>query len=1010
MKYPFNDHNLPLKERINDLISRLTIEEKAGFIPTRNNPVERLGIPAWSFGAEGAHGFVDREGKNTTFPQTIGLAAAWDRGLMKKIGEVVGTEARCYYKMNEKKRGLAIWSPTVDLERDPRWGRTEEGYGEDPYLTSELSGEYIRSAQGSDPFYLRVSCGPKHFFANNNEIDRGSCSCFIPPRLLHEYYLVPFKNAIKNAGAVSLMTAYNEVNGIPMMLHPMLNNIVKNEWGFSGNIVTDGGDFIHTVDLHHYFETHGETLAAALKNGGDSMTDVPEVIIKAVHEALERKLIDEAEIDKHLERIFEVRFRFGQFDPPENCPYESINESDLMKDEYKELAKQAVRKSIVLLKNDKIKNDKALLPLKPESVNGKIAVMGPLANELHLDWYAGGVAYSVTPLDGLRNIYSDKIEFIETRDIISFTTDDGRPLVLIDVQENQQDVSQDTSLNTISEAPPKKTLAVGELNEKPARFYMEDWGWGVKTFTDIESGLMLEGCYARREVVPPQREPIPQELMPKNDTAVYSITATGKNNLQWFGFTLFNIVPQENGNILIKTHDNRRVAIKETGKPVYQHDDPLPVKGELFKIKIESNGLKSAEDAAKKFEHVIFFAGNDPMINGRECIDRPGLSLPSRHEEIIQRVADVNPKTILAIISGYPFTCKEIAKKIPAILWMAHGIQETGTGIADIISGAYSPAGRTPLTWYEDETQLPDIMEYDIIKGGTTYQYFGGKTLWPFGHGLSYSSFKYSDLKIDKTEAKENEAVTVSFKIKNTGAISAEEVPQVYISFKGSNFRHPLKSLKAFDRILFERDEEKTVNFKISVNELAIWDSYNNRFAVENGQCKIFVGASSEDIHLSGKFQVKGENLLPRKILKQIYAQCFDDYSNCYLHEKRGSYSETSGNEIPAVFNKEDGGWIQFKSLDFGKENFSRVSAIVRGGYTGSIELRLDKPDGLLAGTIEVPNTGDISFYPLPKTSHRRLPSWGYAESNLKKINGVHDLYFVFYGKTALWSFEFKTK
>jgi len=982
MTYPFNDPKLPLKERIKDLISRLTIEEKAGFIPTRNHAVERLGIPEWGFGAEGAHGFVNREGNNTTFPQTIGLAAGWDRDLMKKIGEAVGTEARCCYIMNEKKRGLAIWSPTIDLERDPRWGRTEEGYGEDPYLTSELSCEYIRGAQGDDPFYLRVSCGPKHFFANNNEIDRGSCSCSIPPRLLHEYYLVPFKNAIKNAKAVSMMTAYNEVNGIPMMLHPMLNDIVKNEWGFDGNLVTDGGDFIHTVDLHHYFETHGETLAAALKNGADSMTDMAEEIIKAVHEALERKLIDEAEIDKHLERIFSVRFRFGQFDPPGSCPYDSISESDLMKDEYKSLAREAVQKSIVLLKNEN-----SILPIKPQSAKGKIAVMGPLANELHLDWYAGNPTYSVTPLEGLKKAYGDKIEFIDCRDIISFTTDDGRPLVLIDIKDKDN--------------PPKKTLAAGGQGEKPARFYMEDWGWGTKTFTDTESGLMLEGCYARREVVPPRREPIPPELMPKNDKTEYPVTATGKNNLQWFGLALFNIVPQENGCILLKTHDNRRVVAAETGLPVYQHDDPLPVKGELFKLKIERDGLKTTAEAAKNSEHVIFSAGNDPMINGRECIDRPSLNLPPRHEELIKCAAGINPKTVLVIISGYPFTCKEIVKKVPSILWMAHGIQETGNGIADVLSGAYSPAGRLPLTWYENENQLPNIMEYDIMHGGATYQYFNGKVLWPFGHGLSYSSFEYSEFKIDKTSAKENEIITITFKIKNTGSAAAEEVPQVYASFTGSSFKRPLITLKCFDRISFTPGEEKTVTFKMPVNELAIWDSFNNRFIIENGRCTLYAGASSSDIRLSGGFEVTGENPLPRKISKKIYAQNFDDYFNCYLHEKRGS-------GIPALFNKEDGAWLQFKSLDFGAGNASLFSAVVKGEFTGSIELRLDSPEGLLAGTLEVPNTKDVSFYPLPPTSYRRLPSWGYAECNLEKISGVHDLYLLFFGKTGLWQFEFK--
>jgi len=1013
MTYPFNDPALPLQERIKDLISRLTIDEKIGFIPTRNHAVERLGIPMWWIGGEGAHGFVNREGNNTTFPQTIGLAAGWDRQLLRKIGEVVGTEARVAYKAKDRKGGLAIWSPTVDLERDPRWGRTEEGYGEDPFLTGELSGEYIRGVQGDDPFYLKASCGPKHFFANNNEIDRVSCSCSIPPRVMREYYLAPFKAAIQDAGAVSMMTAYNEVNGIPMMLHPMLQDIVKNEWGLKGHIVTDGGDFLQTVSYHHYFETHGETLAAALKSGADNMTDNPEEIVLAVKEALERKLIDESDLDEHLERIFSIRFRFGHFDPPQLCPYEKINESDHMKDEYKQLAREAVRKSAVLLKNDN-----AVLPLKTNTVPPtaklpgyeKILVMGPLADELHLDWYAGRPTYSSTPLDGLKKTYGDKIEFHDCRDIVSFTTDDGRPLILIDVKDKDN-----------PENPDKKTLAAGALGENPAQFYMEDWGWGAKTFTDVQSGFMLEGCYGRREVVPPRREPIPPEAMPKNDQSEFIITATAKNNLQWFGFTLFNIVPQESGTILLKTHDNRRIVTptvlaQETGKPVIQHDDPLPIKGELFLMKIEHDGLAAAEKTAANAEHVIIFAGNDPMINGRECIDRPSLNLPPRQEELIRRVSDVNSKTVLVMLSGYPYTCRKTIKKVPAVLWMAHGIQETGNGIADIISGNFSPAGRTPLTWYEDENQLPDIMEYDIMPGnhnsnGTTYQYFTGQVQYPFGHGLSYSSFEYSELKIDKTSAGKDDVVNISFKIKNTGSVTSDEVPQMYVTVSGSVFRRPLKTLKGFSRLSFAPGEEKIIKFSLPVKELSIWDSFRNCFFNDSGYCTVSIGVSSADIRLSGGFEIKGENPLPRKIFnhhdslqvkqsEKIYAQGFDEYSSCYLHEKRGS-------GIPAVFNKIDGGWIKFSSLDF-STGASRIAATVQGGYIGRIEIRLDSPDGFLVGVLDVPNTGDISFYPLPETSHRRLPSWGYAHCPLKKITGIHDLYLVFYGKTGLWSFEFK--
>jgi beta-glucosidase len=957
-QYPFQNPELPLKERIQDIISRLTIEEKAGFIPTRNQAVERLGIAAWSIGAEGAHGFVDREGHNTTFPQTIGLASGWDRELLRKIGEVSAIEARVYYKTHERMKGLAIWSPTVDLERDPRWGRSEEGYGEDPFLTSELSSSYIRGAQGDDPFYLRVSCGPKHFFANNNEKSRGSCSCSIPPRLMHEYYLAPFRAAIQKAKAVSLMTAYNEVNGIPMMLHPMLNDIVKDQWGLEGHIVTDGNDFLQTVNLHHYFDTHADTLAFALQNGADSMTDEVDAVVPVVLEALKRKLLDETELDRHLERILAIRFRLGLFDPPGRCPYDAVSEADLLKDEYHSLAREAVRKSVVLLKNEG-----NFLPLRKFA---KIAVMGPLANELHLDWYSGIPAYSSTPLDGLRELYGkDRVTYTDCRDIVSFTTEDGRPLILAE-----------------------KVLSVGGLGEKPTSFYLEDWGWGAWTLADTESGLLLESPYYR---------PQPGEDADRNQLVV---KANAKTSLIWFNKTLINIIPQDDGLCRLRIFDNRRISYLPGQRALELRDDTFDGQGELFRMTVERDGIAKAVEAASEAECVIFIGGNDPMINGREEVDRPSLNLPPRQETLIRHISNCNAQTALVLISGYPYTCKDIAARVPAILWMAHGIQETGYGLADILSGAYSPAGRLPLTWYEDEKQLPSIMEYDIASAAVTYQYFPGKVQFPFGYGLSYSTFEYSQLVIDKSEAGENDTVNILFKLKNTGSMTADEVPQMYIAVS-SHSKRPLKSLKGFTRLSLKPGEEQTVSFSLPVQELAIWDSYQNRFYVEAGYCSVLIGASSADIKLSGGFEVLGEKNIPRKISGSFYAQAFDDYADCFLHEKRGS-------AIPAVFNKNDGGWLKFSALDF-TQGFENCSVIAQGAMDSHIELRLDSPNGALAGTINIPNTGDISFYAqVDINSPRRRPVWAFAQTKTEKIKGIHDLYLVLYGKTGVWRFEWK--
>jgi len=1017
-KFPFFDPSLPVKERVRDLISRLTLNEKAGFIPSRNQPVERLDIKPWAIGAEGAHGFVDREGNNTTFPQTIGLASGWDRDLLRRVGEVAATEARVYYKTHGNK-GLAIWSPTIDMERDPRWGRTEEGYGEDPFLAGELSCAYIRGAQGNDPFYLRVSCGPKHFFANNNEKHRGSCSCSIPSRCMHEYYLAPFKTAIEKAKAVSMMTAYNEVNGIPMMLHPILNDVVKKEWGLEGHFVTDGGDFLQTVLLHHYFENHAETLAAALKNGADTMTDTSEHSIPAVMDALDKKLISEKDLDEHLERIFLIQFRLGLFDPPGRCPYDSINEKDLMKDEYRDLAREAVRKSIVLLKNEKDADKTCLLPIPPEKVKNFIAVLGPLADSIHLDWYSGIPTYLCTPLEGLKDVYGkDKIINADYRDLVSFTTEDERPLVISDIGH-----------------PKGKLLSVGEPGQIPAYFYKEDWGWGSQTLADKESGLLLESPFWRRDPGALQPPPIPETVRPKAEALKEEqcvISVSGKNSHSWFAYSVFNLVPQENGLICFRTFDNRRLAAPDEAGPVLLHDDPLPTAGELFKMKIEKEGLSGAVELAAKADQVIFIGGNNPMINGRECIDRPSMELPPFQQEFIRRLIEVNPRLALVLISGYPYTLKGVAEKISSIIWMSPGIQETGRGLADLISGKYSPAGRLPLTWYEDEKQLPSIMEYDIISAGTTYQYFNGNVLYPFGHGLSYSRFDYSDLKIDKSLAAENDTVIISFKLKNSGTMTAEEVPQLYVTLDSKiaalcSQKRPLKTLKGFDRVLFAPGEEKQISFQLSVNDLSVWDSYNGRFCLETCICNVSIGASSADIKLTGNFKIQGEEFTSRKITRAVYAERFDNYANCFLHEKRGS-------AVPAVFciecaadksgvsadngfganykngmlSASSGSWIHFAALDFSEINSERLhfSAVVQGVTGSRIEIRLDAPDGELAGTLEVPNTGETCGYELNPVSPRRRPLWSFAETSLKEIKGVHDLYLLLQGKTGIWRFE----
>ncbi|MMZ59181.1 Xylan 1,4-beta-xylosidase precursor [compost metagenome] len=407
--YPFQDTSLPLEERVNDLVSRFTLEEKVELMVQYQAAVERLGVKAYKHGTEAAHGMAWL-GEATGFPQPIGLGCTWDTELMKRIGSVIGDEARGFYRRNPEINGLTLWAPTVDLERDPRWGRTEEAYGEDPILTGKLASALIQGIQGDHPVYLKAVATLKHFIANNNEVGRGDASVSIDPRNMREYYLKAFEIPFKEGGAQSMMTAYNAINGVPANLSLDVKAIVKQEWGMDGFVVSDAFDVTGTVRDHGYLDTYKEAVARSVKEGGiDSITDDSVVIKQALREALEEGLLAESDLDTALRNTFRVRFRLGEFDPEEGNPYAAIDESVILRPEHAELSREAAAKAAVLLKNDR-----GLLPLQADALR-KIAVIGPLGDIVYRDWYSGSLPYAITPLQGIREKLSAAGKQAETR-------------------------------------------------------------------------------------------------------------------------------------------------------------------------------------------------------------------------------------------------------------------------------------------------------------------------------------------------------------------------------------------------------------------------------------------------------------------------------------------------------------------------------------------------------------------------------------------------------------------
>ena len=957
--YPFRDESLPFAERVEDLIGRLTIDEKLQFFVTSQEAIERLDIPAFTVGAEGAHGYMHRHKPCTTFPQTIGLASSWDRRLLYEIGCVIGKEARAFHMDEGRSGNVAMWFPTIDLERNPLWGRNEEGYGEDPYLTGELASEIVKGAQGDDEKYLQVSCGPKHFIANNNEIDRHSCTCSVGARDLHEYYLRPFKKVMKDAKAGSVMSSYNKLNGIPMFVHPLLQSFIKEECGLEergGYCVSDCMSFFDMTQTHDYLDTDEESFAMLLASGADVINEPNhDKTIDALRSAVEKGIISEELMDKHLRLILTSRFKYGLFDKPESCPFNRYTLNDILTPESIALAHRAVVQSAVLLKND---ND--ALPIIPEKTN-KIAVFGQLANEILADWYTSVMPYTKTPLDGLRECYgTEKINFVDCRDIVTFETPDGRPLVV--KGEN-------------------RVLTIGEAGEAPARFLREDWGYGVNTLKEESTGLMIESGY---DWPPDFRFDEERRAQLNQLVEEFPIRVTGQSSLRWMPSTQFNIIDTGTGSVYLRGWNNYYLTTAGEGEHIKVCAPYTVGDTEKFIMRTDSSWREVAAKAAKESDAVLVFGGNHPMFSAREETDRTSIELPQSIADLVALAADNNARTIFCPITSYPYAIRESASRSAAVITLPHGMQEMGTGLADIICGAVSPSAKLPMTWYDGDEQVCDIMDYDIIGSNQTYKYFDKKPLYPFGYGLSYSSFEYSDLSLSDNEISERKDIEVSFTVKNIGSCKAAEVAQLYTKISGSRVRRPIKSLCGFERIELAPGESARITLPLQSNELKIWDVTSEAFVLENGQCEIMVGASSDDIRLTASIDVIGKTIPPRSFSKNVYAYNCDTTKNVYFGEK-------IGDAMSAVFAKPDAE-IVFEKVD-AQSLTKRMRAVICAPRAGcKMEVFCDNRQ---IADVALPNTGTIAFhkrYLKSRTGRVEPAAWVEVSFDIPPVDGICDL------------------
>ena len=693
-KYPFQNPALPTEERITNLLSLMTLDEKVSCLST-NPTIARLYVKGTGH-VEGLHGLaMGLEGNwgrktpvpTTIFPQSIGMAETWDPELLQQAGAIEAFETR-YMFQSEKyhKGGLVVRAPNADIGRDPRWGRTEECYGEDAFFNGSLVVSYIKGLQGNDPKYWTTAALMKHFLANSNENSRDSSSSDFDERLLREYYSVPFRMGVEQGGSRAYMASYNRVNGVPQTVSPMLKDITVNQWGQNGIICTDGGAYRLLVNAHHYYPTLAEAAAGCIKAGINQFLDTYK---PGTMEALQKKLITEGDIDANLRGVFRVMIKLGRLDPPEMVPYSNIGTGPepWLSQKNRDFVRLITQKSVVLLKNQD-----NLLPLDKTKLKS-IAVVGPRSAEVLQDWYSGVPPYSVSILEGIKNK-------VGPNTVVSHSTNDNLALSMAKTAE----------------------------------------------------------------------------------TVVVCVGNNPTGNLGW-----------------------------------------------------------------KKV---------DGPTEGREAVDRQSISLDSAQEALVKNLYKINPHIILVVVSNFPYAIKWEQQNIPAIIHLTHCSQEQGNALADALFGDINPGGKLVQTWPDTLAQLPPMMDYNI-RHGRTYMYMKDTPLYPFGFGLSYTTFQYSNLKTSTDKLDKNGEVTVSIDIKNAGTRAGDEVVQLYVKHLKSKVERPIKELKGFKRVTLDPGEVQTVSIKLPASSLAYWDVAKKSFIVEKEPVQLMVGSSSADVRVEKDIEVK---------------------------------------------------------------------------------------------------------------------------------------------------------
>jgi len=857
----YKNSQLPVEQRVGDLISRMTLQEKVSQLGHTADAIPRLGVPQYDWWNEGLHG-VARAGTATVFPQAIGMAAMFDETLLHQIADVISTEFRAKYVervhpdgSTDWYRGLTVWSPNINIFRDPRWGRGQETYGEDPYLTSRLGLAFVTGLQGDDPTYLKTVSTPKHFAVHSGpETTRHTVDVIASKHDMEDTYLPAFRATVMDAKAESVMCAYNSLNGQPACANDdLLKTHLRRDWGFKGYVVSDCGAVTDVFAGHQYAKTLEEATAVSFRAGTDLICGVPpQERVKSEKDALEKAvqqgILPESVLDEALRRLFSARFRLGLFDPPGMVTWSKITAAENDTEEHRQIALKAARESLVLLKNQN-----NFLPLKKTYKN--IAVLGPNADSVDalVGNYNGTPSKPVTLLAGIKKRFEGStVAYVEGTGLTGPATD-GIPAeaLFTGVNRREHGLRAEYYSNPKLEGTPTMSRTDANVNF--------EWAYsGVTPELVRNFSVRWVGV-----VVPPK-------------TGDYLIGFTGEDGYRvWL-----------DGKVVVEDWTPHRPATTQTRRVHLQAGHAYPIKIEYFQLirgsearliwSILGKSEQDAVDAARKADLVVMAMGLSPRIEGEEMKvdaegfaggDRTRIDLPAPQQKLMERVYATGKPVVLVVMGGSAIAVNWADEKLPAIVDAWYPGEEGGTAIADMLAGDFSPSGRLPVTFYKSVDQLPAFEDYSMSK--RTYRYFAGEPLYPFGYGLSYTSFNYLNANVNQASVPADGSVRVAVDVSNTGRMAGDEVVQLYLTHTDVPGA-PLRALQGFQHVHLEPGQTETVIFDLASRQLSIVDQAGAH-RILPGKVQVWVGGG-QPVARAGlpktagaetQFTLRGEATLP---------------------------------------------------------------------------------------------------------------------------------------------------